>query len=146
MNFRLNNNNIDSNSVKGIQLCDYIEVIDMNDDVYSYNVFYSKEYGFCLIIEDEPLIKFLHLNHSKLEIFYVNGDVKIMNTPVKSVEVDDHWLFKKNKSFTIDGTLLQYDNEMGIKYGLNSEEHYNKYPKVYEKDIKRKVKQLIKGE
>ena len=38
MNFRLNNNNIDSNSVKGMQLCDYIEVIDMNDDVYSYTV------------------------------------------------------------------------------------------------------------
>ena len=49
---------------KGIKFYDYIEVLDMNDDCYIYNVFYSKQYGFCLTTEDELLIKFLHLNNS----------------------------------------------------------------------------------
>ena len=46
--------------------------------------------------------------------------------------------------FSIEGTLLQYNDEMGMKYGLNSEEHYNKYPKCYGNNVK--IKKKIKGE
>lgn len=125
---------------KGIKFYDYIEVLDMNDDCYIYNVFYSKQYGFCLTTEDEPLIKFLHLNNSRLESYYVNGEVKTTHSEIKSIKVDNKWLEKKQKGFSIEGMLLLYNEEMGIKYNLNEEEHYNKYPKENKKiKIKEKI-------
>lgn len=139
MNFKPN-----MEGIKGLQLCDYIEIIDMNDDTYIYNVFYSKEFGFCLSSEDEPLIKFLHINDAKLEIYYVKRGVKVMPMEIKTVIVDDHWLFKKNKSFFIEGTLLQYNDEMAKRYKLNNEEYYNKYPKCYGNNVK--IRKKVKGE
>ena len=48
----------------------------------------------------------------------------------------------KQKGFSIEGILLQYDEEMGRKYNLNEEEHYNKYPKEYKK---LKIKERIEN-
>lgn len=138
MNYRL-----DTDRTRGIKFCDYIEVTDINDDVYVYNVFYTNEYGFCLSIDDEPLIKFLHLSDSKIESYYVNGEINKGSNPIKKIKTDDHWMQTKQKGFSIDGTLLLYDEKMGIKYGLNGEEHYSKYPSNYENNIK--VRRKIKG-
>lgn len=52
-------------------------------------------------------------------------------------------LLKKNKSFTIYGTLLQYNYEMGMKYNLHPEEYYDKFPKNHASGIK--IKNKIKG-
>ena len=130
----------DMDGIKTIKFCDYIEITDVNDDVYLYNVFCSKEYGFCLITEDEPLIKFLHIRNSRLESYYVTGEVKVGQKDIRTIVIDDHWFEKKYKRFIIEGTLLQYTDEMGIKYGLNSEEHYNKFPKSYINSVKVKNK------
>ncbi|MGN1311533.1 MAG: hypothetical protein ACI4U4_00795 [Bacilli bacterium] len=133
MNFNINNN--------GIRFHDYIEILDINDDCYIYNVFYSKQYGFCLMTEDEPLIKFLHLSNSKITSYYVNGEVKAIHPEIKYIKVDNKWLERKQKGFSIEGTLLQYDEEMGIKYNLNEEEYYNKFPKEYNNS---KIRERIK--
>lgn len=125
-----------------IKFYDYIEVLDINDDCYIYNVFYSKQYGLCLMTEDEPLIKFLHLSNSKITSYYVNGEVKTIHPEIKYIKVDNKWLEKKQKGFSIEGILLQYDEEMGRKYNLNEEEHYNKYPKEYKKI---KIKERIEN-
>ena len=69
-----------------IKFYDYIEVLDINDDCYIYNVFYSKQYGLCLMTEDEPLIKFLHLINSKITSYYVNGEVKTIHTEIKYIK------------------------------------------------------------
>ena len=135
---------INPRDTKGIQFCDYVEVTDVNDDIYLYNVYHSNRYGFCLISDDEPLIKFLHINNSKLEFYYATGEVKISDIEAKRIRIDSHWIEKKLIGFSIEGTLLQYNDEMGMKYGLNGEEHYNKYPKCYENSIK--VKKKVKGE
>ncbi|UKI26703.1 MAG: hypothetical protein L6V91_08170 [Bacilli bacterium] len=37
---------ININGSKSMQFCDYIEVTDVNDDVYLYNVYHSNKYGF----------------------------------------------------------------------------------------------------
>lgn len=134
----------DMDGTKSIKFCDYVEITDVNDDVYIYNVFCSKEYGFCLSTEDEPLIKFLHIRNSRLESYYVTGEVRVGQKDIKTIVVDDHWFEKKYKRSIIEGTLLQYTDEMSVKYGLNGEEHYNKYPKCYENSIK--VKKKVKGE
>ena len=133
----------DMDGIKTIKFCDYVEITDVNDDIYIYNVFYSKEYGFCLITEDEPLIKFLHIRNSRLESYYVTGEVKVGQKDIRTIVIDDHWFVKKYKRFIIEGTLLQYTDEMGIKYGLNSEEHYNKFPKNHANGVK--IKNKIKG-
>lgn len=129
--------------IKVGKFCDYVEITDVNDDVYIYNVFCSKEYGFCLITEDEPLIKFLHIRNSRLESYYVTGEVRVCQKDIKTIVVDDHWFEKKYKRSIIEGTLLQYNDEMGMKYGLNGEEHYNKYPRNYGNDIK--IRKKLKG-
>ena len=136
--------NINAMGTKGMQFCDYIEVTDVNDDVYLYNVYHSNRYGFCLISDDEPLIKFLHINNSRLDFYYATGEVKNSDIEVKKIKIDSHWIEKKLMGFSIEGTLLQYNDEMGMKYGLNSEEHYNKYPKCYGNNVK--IKKKIKGE
>lgn len=64
---------LDKDGIKDIKYCDYVEITDVNDDEYIYNVFYSDEYGLCLCAEDEPLIKFLHIRNSRLESYYVTG-------------------------------------------------------------------------
>ncbi len=110
---------LDKDGIKDIKYCDYVEITDVNDDEYIYNVFYSDEYGLCLCAEDEPLIKFLHIRNSRLESYYVTGEVRVGQKDIKTIVVDDHWLFKKNKSFTIYGTLLQYNYEMEMKYNLH---------------------------
>lgn len=135
---------ININGSKSMQFCDYIEVTDVNDDVYLYNVYHSNRYGFCLISDDEPLIKFLHINNSRLDFYYVTGEVKNSDIEAKRIKIDSHWIEKKLMGFSIEGTLLQYNDEMGMKYGLNSEEHYNKYPKCYGNNVK--IKKKIKGE
>lgn len=134
----------DMDGIKGIKFCDYVEITDVNDDVCIYNIFYADGYGFCLSTDDEPLIKFLHIRNSRVESYYVTGEVRINHKEIKSIKTDDHWMQKKEKGFSIDGTLLLYNDEMGIKYGLNDEEHYNKYPRNYENSVK--VKKKIKGE
>ena len=134
---------LDKDGIKDIKYCDYVEITDVNDDEYIYNVFYSDEYGLCLYAEDEPLIKFLHIRNSRLESYYVTGEVRVGQKDIKTIVVDDHWFVKKYKRFIIEGTLLQYTDEMGIKYGLNSEEHYDKFPKNYASGIK--IKNKIKG-
>ena len=45
---------LDKDGIKDIKYCDYVEITDVNDDEYIYNVFYSDEYGLCLCAEDEP--------------------------------------------------------------------------------------------
>lgn len=135
---------INAMGTKGMQFCDYIEVTDVNDDVYLYNVYHSNRYGFCLISDDEPLIKFLHINNSRLDFYYATGEVKNSDIEAKKIKIDSHWIEKKLMGFSIEGTLLQYNDEMGMKYGLNSEEHYNKYPKCYGNNVK--IKKKIKGE
>ena len=50
---------------------------------------------------------------------------------------------RKIKSFTIYGTLLQYNYEMGMKYNLHPEEYYDKFPKNHASGIK--IKNKIKG-
>ena len=65
---------LDKDGIKDIKYCDYVEITDVNDDEYIYNVFYSDEYGLCLYTEDEPLIKFLHIRNSRLESYYVTGE------------------------------------------------------------------------
>ena len=134
---------LDKDGIKDIKYCDYVEIADVNDDEYIYNVFYSDEYGLCLCAEDEPLIKFLHIRNSRLESYYVTGEVRVGQKDIKTIVVDDHWFVKKYKRFIIEGTLLQYTDEMGIKYGLNSEEHYNKFPKNHANGVK--IKNKIKG-
>ena len=134
---------LDNYGIKDIKYCDYVEITDVNDDEYIYNVFYSDEYGLCLYTEDEPLIKFLHVRNSRLESYYVTGEVRVGQKDIKTIVVDDHWFVKKYKRFIIEGTLLQYTDEMGIKYGLNSEEHYDKFPKNHASGIK--IKNKIKG-
>lgn len=134
---------LDKDGIKDIKYCDYVEITDVNDDEYIYNVFYSDEYGLCLYAEDEPLIKFLHIRNSRLESYYVTGEVRVGQKDIKTIVVDDHWFVKKYKRFIIEGTLLQYTDEMGIKYGLNSEEHYNKFPKNHANGVK--IKNKIKG-
>ena len=136
-------NTPDMDGIKTIKFCDYVEITDVNDDVYIYNVFCSKEYGFCLITEDEPLIKFLHIRNSRLESYYVTGEVRVGQKDIKTIIVDDHWFEKKYKRCIIEGTLLQYTDEMSIKYGLNDEEHYNKFPKNHVNGVK--VKNKVKG-
>ena len=136
--------NINAMGTKGMQFCDYIEVTDVNDDVYLYNVYHSDRYGFCLISDDEPLIKFLHINNSRLDFYYATGEVKNSDIEAKRIKIDSHWIEKKLMGLSIEGTLLQYNDEMGMKYGLNSEEHYNKYPKCYGNNVK--IKKKIKGE
>ena len=131
---------LDKDGIKDIKYCDYVEITDVNDDEYIYNVFYSDEYGLCLCAEDEPLIKFLHIRNSRLESYYVTGEVRVGQKDIKTIVVDDHWLFKKNKSFTIYGTLLQYNYEMGMKYNLHPEEYYDKFPKNHASGIKIKNK------
>ena len=39
---------LDKDGIKDIKYCDYVEITDVNDDEYIYNVFYSDEYGLCL--------------------------------------------------------------------------------------------------
>ena len=131
---------INAMGTKGMQFCDYIEVTDVNDDVYLYNVYHSDRYGFCLISDDEPLIKFLHIRNSRLESYYVTGEVRVGQKDIKTIVVDDHWFVKKYKRFIIEGTLLQYTDEMGIKYGLHPEEYYNKSPESYKEIVKVKKK------
>lgn len=136
----------DMDGIKGVKFCDYIELTDINDDVYIYNVFYTNEYGFCLSIDDEPLIKFLHIKNSKIESYYVTGEIKKSNAEIKKITVDTRWLVKKQKCFTIEGFLLQYNDEMGLKYNLNPEEHYNKSPESYEGNTEiGKIRKKIKG-
>lgn len=134
---------LDKDGIKDIKYCDYVEITDVNDDEYIYNVFCSDEYGLCLCTEDEPLIKFLHIRNSRLESYYVTGEVRVGQKDIKTIVVDDHWLFKKNKSFTIYGTLLQYNYEMGMKYNLHPEEYYDKFPKNHASGVK--IKNKIKG-
>ena len=129
-------NYINLKDIKGIKFCDYIEVEDTNNDIYLYNIYHSNEYGFCLAGEDEPLIKFIHINNSILESYYVTGEVQTKPLEIKSIKIDSHWIEKKIKGFSVEGTLLQYNDEMGKKYNLNSEEHYNKYHTSYENNIK----------
>ena len=129
--------------IKVGKFCDYVEITDVNDDVYIYNVFCSKEYGFCLITEDEPLIKFLHIRNSRLESYYVTGEVKVGQKDIRTIVVDDHWFVKKYKRFIIEGTLLQYNYEMGMKYNLHPEEYYDKFPKNHVSGVK--IKNKIKG-
>ena len=131
--------NIDG--VKRIKFCDYIEITDISDEVFIYNLFYDSEYGFCLSTEGEPLIKFLHINDSMVESYYVNGEKSIKSTPARSINIDIHWLEKKlKKGFIVEGFLLQYNDEMGVKYKLHPEEYYNKSPKSYEGIVKIKKK------
>lgn len=131
--------NIDG--IKRIKFCDYIEITDISDEVFIYNLFYDNDYGFCLSIEGEPLIKFLHIKDSMIESYYVNGEKSIKGIPVRNIDIDTHWLEKKfRKGFTVEGFLLQYTDEMGIKYGLHPEEYYNKNPESYKEIVKVKKK------
>ena len=85
----------------------------------------------------------MHIRNSRLESYYVTGEVRVGQKDIKTIVVDDHWLFKKNKSFTIYGTLLQYNYEMGMKYNLHPEEYYDKFPKNRASRVK--IKNKIKG-
>ena len=134
---------LDKDGIKDIKYCDYVEITDVNDDEYIYNVFYSDEYGLCLYTEDEPLIKFLHIRNSRLESYYVTGEVRVGQKDIKTIVVDDHWFVKKYKRFIIEGTLLQYNYEMGMKYNLHPEEYYDKFPKNHVSGVK--IKNKIKG-
>lgn len=129
---------MENNKNKGIRLCDYIEIVDENDDILVYNVFYNKEYGYCLITEDEPLIKFLHINNSVLESYYINGERRVKAEQIKSILVNDSWLASKEKGFAIEGSLLQYTFDMAVKYDLNKEENYDKSVDYKEVSIKRR--------
>ena len=101
---------ININGSKSMQFCDYIEVTDVNDDVYLYNVYHSNRYGFCLISDDEPLIKFLHINNSKLDFYYATGEVKNSDIEAKRIKIDSHWIEKKLMIFII--VKFQYFNIM----------------------------------
>lgn len=79
---------LDKDGIKDIKYCDYVEITDVNDDEYIYNVFYSDEYGLCLYAEDEPLIKFLHIRNSRLESYYVTGEVRVGQKDIKTIVVD----------------------------------------------------------
>ena len=80
---------------------------------------------------------------SALSWHQVGTKLALSQKDIKTIVVDDHWLFKKNKSFTIYGTLLQYNYEMGMKYNLHPEEYYDKFPKNHASGIK--IKNKIKG-
>ncbi len=74
---------LDKDGIKDIKYCDYVEITDVNDDEYIYNVFYSDEYGLCLYAEDEPLIKFLHIRNSRLESYYVLEKLELVKRILK---------------------------------------------------------------
>ena len=78
-----------------------------------------------------------------MESYYVTGEVRVGQKDIKTIVVDDHWFVKKYKRFIIEGTLLQYTDEMGMKYNLHPEEYYDKFPKNYASGIK--IKNKIKG-
>lgn len=88
---------LDKDGIKDIKYCDYVEITDVNDDEYIYNVFYSDEYGLCLCAEDEPLIKFLHIRNSRLESYYVTGEVRVGQKDIKTIVVDDRPLAIQEK-------------------------------------------------
>ena len=79
---------LDKDGIKDIKYCDYVEITDVNDDEYIYNVFYSDEYGLCLYAEDEPLIKFLHIRNSRLESYYVTGEVRVGQKDIMWIQWD----------------------------------------------------------
>lgn len=127
------NYSFDMDGIKSMKLCDYIEITDTSDDVHIYNLFLSKEYGLCLSIENKPLIKFLHINNSQVEEYYVNGGIGIEHKQIRTIKIDSHWSEKKfQKGFMVEGYLLQYNYEMGMKYNLHPEEYYDKSPNNYE--------------
>ena len=84
------------------------------------------------------------IGYSSIMMASINSDIRI--TTIER-DKDRYDLavsnIKKYKRFIIEGTLLQYTDEMGIKYGLNSEEHYNKFPKNHANGVK--IKNKIKG-
>ena len=103
--------------------------------------------GLSEYINNPYLIEEVNNNYEKLEydVSKIDADLTEMakDAKYKTIVVDDHWFVKKYKRFIIEGTLLQYTDEMGIKYGLNSEEHYNKFPKNHANGVK--IKNKIKG-
>ena len=112
------NYQIELNNVKNIKFCDYIEVTDENDDIYVFNIYYSRELGFCLSTEDEPLIKFLRLKDYYLYANYIDNTIKKYPNRIKTITIDTHWLEKKNECFNLQALLFFYDSLMAGYYKL----------------------------
>ncbi|MBQ8192993.1 MAG: hypothetical protein IJZ46_02865 [Bacilli bacterium] len=112
MNFVLNNK-----EVSFIKFCDYVELTNNNDDVYSFNIVWIKSNKFYLQGEDERLIKELQIINSRLLIYYLNGEVDEIEN-IKEINVFDY-RFRRKYFFGIEGTFLSYTEDMAIKYNLD---------------------------
>lgn len=105
-----------------IQFCDNIEITTENDEVYIYNIAWTKNNRICLQYEDEPLIRELNFRDSKMTIHYVNGEIKEIEN-IKTITIDDN-RFRRKYLFNIEGTLIKYTEDMAIKYNLDKELSY----------------------
>lgn len=105
------------NEIKEIKYCDYIEIATL-EEVFIYNVVWSSEYGLCLQLDDEPLIKELHIIDSKLVSYYIDKYTVTYEEEIKSVKIDDI-RFQRRYQYTILGTLLKCNLDMAKKYNLD---------------------------
>lgn len=120
MNIKLNENS-------EIHFSDYVEIVAINDDSLIFSLYYSKNTGFCLLVED--IDSYEENNHKKIseltilddliKVVDINGEESYLNIRIKDVNV-----YNGNKR-NIEGNLLKYNNEIAEKYNLNKEFAYD---------------------
>lgn len=101
-----------------ISFSDNINILTNGYDSIIFNPVYSDVLGIYLYSDGEKPIKYITLDNSIVTLYYLDGDFKVLNTPIMSIEVDEY-RFKRRMKTGINGNLLKYSNEDAILYNLD---------------------------
>lgn len=102
-----------------IKFCDHIEIIDEKYNFHLFNAMYTKDFGICLIDdENERLVDKLSLINSRIIIYYIDGDIVLLPNAIYEINIYDD-RFRKRFNSSLQGSLLKYNLEMANKYNLD---------------------------
>lgn len=114
----------------GINSGYYIEVTNVKDFKYTFNVILGNEYGIFLEFEDISHVSRIRIVDSKMILLFLDGSVREFDDIINSVRVVDN-KDRKRHGINIEGNILRYNEEMAEKYNLDRNKAERDYSSNY---------------
>ena len=123
------------NKNNGVKFPGYgVEIILKNDDALLFTLYYSKQYGVSLLVEDKPyegninpdeimsniseeeIIKEITILEKGISTLDAAGQRKKIPVNIKEIMIFEN---NRENAFTIAGSLVKYSKSLAEKYQLN---------------------------